>query len=169
MMGESLLRTILIDHFKTENPGMLKGELNRLCQMYSSNDFVRDNYRRLDDECDVRDELSSSHILLPHLYRLGPQLPWITGNDDLDPTMFEAWVADRFEYRGECYLLTKYDVLPALGLSIQAHLNPIYEHTVSNSVQEGAETKKERVKTPNGANDATQRETRDRAAGGESQ
>ena len=93
---------------------------------YSTNAFLLDNYTRLDREYDTYAPSSmeqtlgltyidDDHILLPHLSGLGPQLPCPTG-ERKDATMFEAWIAERFEHNSDCYQQTKYDVLPALGL-----------------------------------------------------
>ena len=114
--GDAVLRLILVDYFMSTNPGITKGQLDDHVKEYSTNRFLRENFRRLDDECTANDQIDSKNILLPHLYRLGPQLPWATDQDKLDPTIFEAWIADRFEYNSQCILSTKYDVLPALGI-----------------------------------------------------
>ena len=123
MKGDAVLRTILIDHFTNSNPGIEKGALHNLCQQRSTNEFLRNNYRRLADECRqnpnaMNGGANASHILLLHLYPhdLGPQLPWPTGLANLDPTIFEAWIADRFDYQCQSMYQTMNDILPALGI-----------------------------------------------------
>ena len=123
MKGDAVLRTILIDHFTNSNPGIEKGALQNLCQQYSTNEFLRNNYRRLANECRQNPNAmngwgtNASHILLLHLYpHFGPQLPWATGLANLDPTIFEAWIADRYDYHCQCTYQTMNDILPALGI-----------------------------------------------------
>ena len=126
MKGDAILRLILIDHFTSENQTIGPPTLHRSCVSYSTNAFLLDNYTRLDREYDTYAPSSmeqtlgltyidDDHILLPHLSGLGPQLPFPTG-ERKDATMFEAWIAERFEHNSDCYQQTKYDVLPALGL-----------------------------------------------------
>lgn len=130
MKGDAILRLILIDHFSAVNPGIDKGTLHRNCERYSTNAFLHDNYDRLERESLPHMEYNSTHLLLPHLSGLGPQLPLPTGGNQRDPTVFEAWIADRFDYNSECYMMTKYDVLPALGLkesSFQPRMNGVIQ------------------------------------------
>ena len=121
MEGDAILRHVLIDHFKTINPNITPGDLHDSCQPFQTNEFLQDNYLRLDEMCWALMEspfligVDSKHILLPHLNGLGPQLPWPT-ETKFDATIFEAWIADRFEYNSQCFQQTKYDIMPALGL-----------------------------------------------------